>query len=347
MKTFPDAFAFAASAGVSALLGKRVLNCVWELTYRCNARCSICTYWKHPTSRSSELTSGEVMTGLDKVHANGCRVVNFTGGEPTLRDDLETLVAHASRLGMWTSIVTNGLTMTRRRMTGLRRAGLDNLFISLDSNIPEEHDAQRGVSGSFDRVMSCLEDMKRVFLRGHRTGGIMCVLSKTNTPHVEDVIRLADSKGVFLVFQPYHPNKTGEDGLCASFDEELTRRILEMKTSGSNVISSDTYLRHLSRFGKTGFGDCNAGTKYFSVDPSGGLHSCVDLPAVGDVRFDDLSVVRTPAALARVRRCRGCWYCFRGEADCMLSPRGCIEKIGIGLRVMRTNTRARRARPPV
>ena len=47
---------FGLSAAVSRLAGRRVLNCLWELTYRCNARCQICAYWRHPSDIKDELT---------------------------------------------------------------------------------------------------------------------------------------------------------------------------------------------------------------------------------------------------------------------------------------------------
>ena len=47
MRTSSDIIKFCVSAGISALVGKRVLNCLWELTYRCTAKCAICGYWQH------------------------------------------------------------------------------------------------------------------------------------------------------------------------------------------------------------------------------------------------------------------------------------------------------------
>lgn len=48
MRTTRDRVRFCPTAGASALGNRRFLNCVWELTYRCNARCSMCSYWESP-----------------------------------------------------------------------------------------------------------------------------------------------------------------------------------------------------------------------------------------------------------------------------------------------------------
>jgi hypothetical protein len=73
----------------------------------------------------------------------------------------------------------------------------------------------------------------------------------------------------------------------------------------------------------------------------GYLHPCVDTPSVGHLLRNEIAVVRTETAQQMVKSCRGCWYCFRGEADTSLSLRGCLEKAGLGLTVLRRNAAAR------
>ena len=55
-----------------------------------------------------ELGLDEIAQALVRLHRGGCRMINFTGGEPTLRLDLEEIIRRASQMGFWTSIVTNG-----------------------------------------------------------------------------------------------------------------------------------------------------------------------------------------------------------------------------------------------
>jgi MoaA/NifB/PqqE/SkfB family radical SAM enzyme len=337
MNTFPGLVAFGLSAALSALLKKRVLNCLWELTYRCNARCAICDYWRRSPDPSRELDTAAIRSGLDKIFAHGCRVINFTGGEPLLRDDLEAIVGHASRLGMWTSVVTNGNLMTQERMIALREAGLDNLFLSLDSIHPEAHDRHRGVDGLFARTEQCARWLSRSFLKGHRTGGFMCVLTKANIREAEDLVRFAHDRGVFVVFQPYHALKTGSGAHHADLDDEVIRRIAALGQDLGCLLNSKSYLEGFAAFATRPSNHCRAGQKYFSVDPYGGLHPCVEMPAQGHLLRDDFAVLVSRAARECVGRCPGCWYCFRGEADTSISWGGCLEKIGMGAKVIRHN----------
>jgi MoaA/NifB/PqqE/SkfB family radical SAM enzyme len=343
MRTYPDALRFSLSAAVSVLRGKRFLSCLWELTYRCNARCEICSYWKNPSKPRDELTLREITEGIDRAFGYGTRFVNFTGGEPTLRPDLENIVAAASRRGMWTSMVTNGSRLTPARIRALRDAGLDNLLVSFDSLTPRVHDGHRGISGLHAQVVRALEWLHDDFLIGHRSGGLMCVITRHNAGSIEEIVRFAEAIGVYVLLQPYHTNKTGEPGLGAALDEESVRKLVALKASSPSMLNSRSYLAALGRF----YADeprpsCHAGLKYFSVDPYGYFHPCVDMPAVGHILHDDIAAVRSDHARAAVTKCRGCWYCFRGEADTALSLSGCLEKATLAMGVVRRNAKNRR-----
>ena len=337
MRTFPDFPLFVLSSFISALSRNRTNNCIWELTYRCNARCDICSYWRNPTDAEMELQLADVKVGLDRVYESGCRFVNFSGGEPTLRDDLEYIISHASGRGFWTSIVTNGSLLDRNRIDQLKKAGLDNLFVSLDFVDEQKHDEFRGIDGLYDKVINALVYLGGKFTKGHRTAGILCVISKLNSDVLKELVKLAKELGVYIVFQLYHDRKTEEKEFNASEVSEIVSDLMKLKRSYWNLISSKAYLARMVDYRNNTLPSCLAGKKYFSIDPYGYLHPCVDLPSVGHVLRDDISVIRTPQALELVERCSGCWYCFRGEADVSFSISGCVNKIFQHGRIILTN----------
>ncbi len=342
MRTMPDALKFCLSAAISAIAGKRYLSCLWELTYRCTARCRICQYWKRQCEEEEELSLAQIKTGLDRIFDYGCRLVNFTGGEPTLRMDLEKIVAYASKLGMWTSVVTNGSLLTQDRVRRLREMGLDNLLVSLDSTTPVVHDSQRGLSGSYAKVVQCMDWIRDDFLLGHRTGGIMCVLSRQNIRDLSELIRFAREHGVYILFQPYHINKTGDQEPMTEIGDREIRQIIECNYESRIVLNSKSYLFRLkSGESRLNHGHCYAGQKYFSIDPFGFLHPCVDMPSAGHILKDSVTVVRSAKSQEMISSCPGCWYCFRGEADTSLSLKGCFEKAGLGLSIYRQNVARR------
>jgi len=96
-----------------------------------------------PTKRvERELTTSEWLTVLEKAWAAGIPHVAFTGGEPTLRDDLPSLIAVARKIGFVTSLLSDGLKLsdTLYRHT-LLQTGLDHLLFILQPDLPASWEA--------------------------------------------------------------------------------------------------------------------------------------------------------------------------------------------------------------
>jgi radical SAM protein with 4Fe4S-binding SPASM domain len=114
------------------------------LTYRCNNNCYFC-YTGGP-QKVIELDTASWKLVLDKLWDSGIPQVVFTGGEPTLREDLIELVGHAKEFV--TGLITNG-----RKLPGLaedlKRVDLDYIQVSLESNSPQIHDHMVGVDGAW------------------------------------------------------------------------------------------------------------------------------------------------------------------------------------------------------
>ncbi len=95
-----------------------------------------------------ELTSEEWQQVLRLLWEAGVPHVCFTGGEPTLREDLVELVRCAEELGLVTGLLTDGRRLREQKvLDGLLLAGLDHLQITLASYRPEVHDAVVGREG--------------------------------------------------------------------------------------------------------------------------------------------------------------------------------------------------------
>jgi cyclic pyranopterin phosphate synthase len=112
-----------------------------SLTDRCNLRCAYCM----PPEGLDWLPAPEVLTGDEIVRLIrigvsmlGIREVRFTGGEPLLRRDLESIVARTAALEPRPdiSLTTNGIGLVRRAQR-LRASGLDRINVSLDTLRPE------------------------------------------------------------------------------------------------------------------------------------------------------------------------------------------------------------------
>jgi hypothetical protein len=79
-----------------------------------------------------ELTTDEWQTILDQAWRAGIPHITFTGGEPTLREDLPALIAHAEKNGQVCGLLTGGLKFTDREyLQSLLQTGLDHVLFLL------------------------------------------------------------------------------------------------------------------------------------------------------------------------------------------------------------------------
>ncbi|TFG76473.1 MAG: radical SAM protein [Chrysiogenales bacterium] len=116
------------------------------LTYRCNINCSHCYNQRR---ESAELTTSEWKKIIKILWDQGIPHIDFTGGEPTLREDLVELITYAEDLGLITGLLTNGVRLADAAyIRQLKQAGLDYMQITLESHLEEVHNQMVG-SDSF------------------------------------------------------------------------------------------------------------------------------------------------------------------------------------------------------
>ena len=91
-----------------------------------------------PTKRvARELTTQEWQSILDKAWVAGIPHITFTGGEPTLREDLPDMIAHAEKLGQVTGLLSDGLKLADKAyLQSLLQTGLDHLLFMLQPENP-------------------------------------------------------------------------------------------------------------------------------------------------------------------------------------------------------------------
>ncbi len=127
------------------------------LTYRCNNDCAHC-YNARPRSYP-EMTTDQWKLVLDRLWELAIPHVVFTGGEPTLRDDLPELIAHAEQNGQITGLNTNGRRLSNAAyLQRLVDSGLDHVQITLESHDPEIHDFMVQAKGAWRQTVAGLRN---------------------------------------------------------------------------------------------------------------------------------------------------------------------------------------------
>ena len=90
---------------------------------------------------------------------------SFTGGEPLLRDDLETLIEYAVGKHLRVNLITNGTLASPERARSLYRAGLRTAQVSLESPDAAVHDRLCGAAGSHARTLAGIQALKAAGIR--------------------------------------------------------------------------------------------------------------------------------------------------------------------------------------
>lgn len=118
--------------------------------WKCNQKCAFCYAAGQARSGARELNTDEWKTVIDKLIAAHVPMLTFTGGEPTLREDIDLLVAHAK--ACVTRLNTNGVLFTKELVAKLKAAGLDSVQITLYSHDAAIHNALVGAAHFEDTV---------------------------------------------------------------------------------------------------------------------------------------------------------------------------------------------------
>lgn len=111
------------------------------LGYDCNLACTYCTISE--AMRRRALTTPEVAREIDRAASSGFRDVAFTGGEPTIRNDLPALVRYAKKRGFeHVKVASNGLRYAHLPYLDLLvEAGVDQFHVSMHAKDDAAYEA--------------------------------------------------------------------------------------------------------------------------------------------------------------------------------------------------------------
>ena len=140
----------------------------FSVTYACQCKCEHCSVSKY-TIEANMLTNDEIKRTLDQAAEIGIPKVDFFGGEPLMRKGIVDLIAHASNLGLYVSVTTNGWMLSREMVKDMKRAGINCVNVSIDSDDEVKHDELRGLKGVFKRAVEGI--------RYCHEEGIPCIVS--------------------------------------------------------------------------------------------------------------------------------------------------------------------------
>ena len=253
-----------------------------ELTLRCNAKCSFCSIPTIPNVlTSNEMSTKQVKAIIDQIASLGVNSLSFTGGEPTLREDLPELIYHTGiEHDFMNGIATNGYLMPKLFNQNGKLEGLDYILLSLDYPIKELHNRRRGIN-TFDRVMETI--------RLANSRGIKVILStvvmRDNLQLLDKICELAEKSNCSIELFPCeniirkfrgHTFVIQEIHKLIPSLSEWAEVILSLRKRFKNVLTDPLSIEIVRRGGFGGFPDyfqntlrCHVAEAYLFVRSDG------------------------------------------------------------------------------
>jgi radical SAM protein with 4Fe4S-binding SPASM domain len=311
----------------------------WNLTRRCNLACAHCYIAAGSWHESAgELDTGECLRVLDQLlELNPNPMLILSGGEPLLRDDLETLAQHAADGGATVVVGTNGTRLTDARIESLMGAGVQGVALSVDSLDARYHDRFRHAArheggqvtgAATEGLADTLAAVGR--LQRHRLDFVVqTTVTRGNRQEVGRLAAWSADVGAVsfnLYFLVATGRAEGMEGLDPAENDDVLRELVSLERTyrGRMMIRSKCQpqlMRHVLE------GDpespllnyatrCPCGVHYCRITPEGKVTPCPYSPVVaGDLRstsfrqiWEDSPVFGALRAGGLGGRCGRCEY---------------------------------------
>ncbi|KAL7120712.1 hypothetical protein ACP275_02G139300 [Erythranthe tilingii] len=180
-----------------------------SLSERCNLRCQYCMPAEgvELTPTPQLLSPNEIVRLANLFVSSGVSKIRLTGGEPTIRKDIEEICLQLSSLsGLKTlAMTTNGITLANK-LPRLKECGLSLLNISLDTLVPAKFEFMSRRKGH-DRVMKAIDAAIEL---GYNPVKVNCVVMRGfNDDEICDFVELTREKPInirFIEFMPFDGN---------------------------------------------------------------------------------------------------------------------------------------------
>jgi len=296
----------------------------WNLTERCNLACAHCYIAAGPWHGSGgELTTDEVRRIADEIlELNPAPLFVLSGGEPLLRDDLETIAAHATSAGATVVVGTNGTGLTAERIDSLKEAGVTGVAVSVDSLTERYHDRFRHGTGALGDTLAAVERLREAKL----DFVVQTSLTRGNRAEVGALAAWAAEAGA-VCFNVYFLVETGRGsgmgGLAPEENDAVLAELvaLQKEYRGRMMVRSKCQpqiMRHVHEADPASpllqyATRCPCGVQYCRITPEGKVTPCPYTPAVaGDLRKQSFGAVwRESEVFRSIRKAPG----GGGEAD--------------------------------
>lgn len=188
-----------------------------EPTNQCNLGCATCIrhVWEEPLGNMTERIYQKILDALTEY--SPVPEIFFGGfGEPLSHPNIVSMIQQAHDRGARVELITNGTLLEEETLKRLIKAGIDQIWVSIDGATPESY-ADVRLGNQLPRILENLRILQRM---KHRYSlvkpdlGISFVAMKRNAKELPDIIELASNLGASQLMvsnvMPYSPDLKDE-----------------------------------------------------------------------------------------------------------------------------------------
>jgi len=197
-----------------------------QIIRKCNQQCLFCS---NPDNLRA-MTLAKVKERIVEFKKQGTNEIIFTGGEPTLHEDLLDIIKYASDNNIKSRIITNGQLLSRDYLSDLIKAGLKHLHLSFYSYKPQIQNYLSQNDDSYKNIIIALNNLKDTNI----SVNINTVINKKNAEHLDKNVIFLTTKYPFInhfVFNNLDPfmNRASENSF-------IVPRLVDFKKSLNNAL---------------------------------------------------------------------------------------------------------------
>ena len=293
-------------------MANKKLNGTVIVTYRCNARCNMCSRFKRPSKPDEEI-SLETIKKLPQMY-----FTNITGGEPFIREDLKDIVRELYKKSDRIVISTNGF-FTDRIIDLCKEFPNVGIRISIEG-LEETNNKIRGLDDGFNRGYSTL---KKLVEMKHPDVGFGMTVQDANAKDLVSLYKLSDELNMEFATASLHNSFYFVENKNIIHDRlmvagEFEKLINELLNSNQPKKWFRAYFNHgliNYIFGQKRLLPCDMAFDTFFIDPYGDVMPCngtKEKEVMGNLNeqtWDELwQSSQAEKVRNKVRHCdRNCW----------------------------------------
>ncbi len=289
------------------------LNGTVIVTYRCNARCSMCNRYKAPSKPEEEITL-DAIRKLPEMY-----FTNITGGEPFIRTDLKDIVRELYKKSDRIVISTNGF-FTDRIISLCKEFPNVGIRISMEG-LEDTNNKIRGLDDGYNKGYNTL---KKLVEMGMMDVGFGMTVQDSNAKDLVDLYKLSDEMGMQFATASLHnsfyfveaKNIIHDRPMVAQHFEDLINELLKSKSPKKwfRAYFNHGLINYI--YSQPRLLQCDMAFDTFFIDPYGDVMPCngtKDKEVMGNINevkyWDELwESIEAENVRKKVRACdRQCW----------------------------------------